>query len=120
MRGQFNEAKGRTLGAFAYYAMCQAQQQSASLGYSPMPINLVQASFDQIRKIPGVEVQDINIAECNNPTFSPDGTNLLATNAPQPQECDRQGAQPVSRRDRRHVERSDGRHPGGRRRGRPR
>ena len=50
--GQFNEAKGKTLGAFAYYAMCQAQQQSASLGYSPMPINLVQASFDQIRKIP--------------------------------------------------------------------
>lgn len=90
--GQFNEAKGRTLGAFTYYAMCQAQQQSASLGYSPMPINLVQASFEQITKIPGVEVQNINIASCNNPTFSTDGTNTLAANAPQPQECDRQGA----------------------------
>ena len=65
--GQFNEAKGRTLGAFAYYAMCQAQQQSASLGYSPMPINLVQASFDQIRKIPGVEVQNIDIADVQEP-----------------------------------------------------
>ena len=33
--GQFNEAKGYTLSEFARYAMCQAQQQSASLGYSP-------------------------------------------------------------------------------------
>jgi phosphate ABC transporter phosphate-binding protein len=91
VRGQFTEAKGRTLGAFAYYAMCQAQQQSASLGYSPLPINLVQASFEQIRRIPGVEVQTINIQQCKNPTFSPDGTNLLAKNAPQPQACDKQG-----------------------------
>jgi len=91
VRGQFNEAKGRTLGAFAYYAMCQAQQQSASLGYSPMPINLVQASFEQIRLIPGVEVQNINIQQCKNPTFSPDGTNVLAANAPQPSPCDKRG-----------------------------
>jgi ABC-type phosphate transport system substrate-binding protein len=90
--GQFNEAKGLTLGAFAYYAMCQAQQQSASLGYSPMPVNLVEASFEQIRKIPGVQVQTIDIAQCKNPTFSADGTNLLAQNAPQPQACDKQGS----------------------------
>jgi phosphate transport system substrate-binding protein len=90
--GQFNEEKGRTLSAFAYYAMCQAQQQSASLGYSPMPINLVQASFDQIAKIPGAVVQDINIANCKNPTFAADGSNLLADTAPQPQACDKQGA----------------------------
>ncbi len=89
--GQFNEQKGKTLGAFSYYAMCQAQQQSASLGYSPMPINLVQAGFDQIRKIPGVVVQDINIAACKNPTFAADGSNLLADQAPQPQACDKQG-----------------------------
>ena len=89
--GQFNEAKGLTLGAFAYYAMCQAQQSSASLGYSPMPVNLVEASFEQIRKIPGVQVQDIDIRQCKNPTFSSDGTNLLANTAPQPQGCDKQG-----------------------------
>ena len=93
VQGQFNEAKGRSLSAFTYYAMCQAQQQSASLGYSPMPINLVQASFEQIRRIPGAEVQSINIAECNNPTFSPDGTNVLAANAPFPQECDKAGTE---------------------------
>ncbi len=91
VNGHFNLDKGQTLGAFAYYAMCQAQQQSASLGYSPMPVNLVEASFDQIRKIPGVVVQDIDIATCKNPTFSADGTNLLADNAPQPKPCDQQG-----------------------------
>ena len=91
VQGQFTTAKGKTLGAFAYYAMCQGQQQSASLGYSPMPINLVQASFDQIRKIPGVVVQNITIQSCNNPTFSPDGTNQLANSAPMPPDCDKQG-----------------------------
>ena len=90
-QGQFTVAKGQTLGDFAYYAMCQAQERSASNGYSPMPINLVQASFEQIRKIPGVVVQDIDISKCKNPTFSPDGTNLLAKNAPMPQECDKPG-----------------------------
>lgn len=89
VRGQFNEAKGRTLGAVAYYMMCQAQQQSASLGYSPLPINLVKASLEQIAKIPGVEVQNVDIKKCNNPTFSADGTNVLAKKAPQPQLCDK-------------------------------
>lgn len=92
-QGQFNKpAKGTTLAAYSYYAMCQGQQQSASLGYSPMPINLVQASFDQIRKVPGAVVQNISIQSCNNPTFTADGSNKLANDAPQPQECDKQGA----------------------------
>lgn len=89
--GNFNEKKGRTLGKFSYYAMCQAQKDSATLGFSPLPINLVQASFEQIRKVPGVEVQNIDITKCKNPTFSPDGTNLLVTNAPMPEACDKQG-----------------------------
>lgn len=91
VQGQFNTAKGRSLGAFTYYAMCQAQQQSASLGYSPLPINLANAGMDQIRKIPGVEVQSIDATKCDNPTFSADGQNLLAKNAPMPQACDKQG-----------------------------
>src|SRR5262249_55025499 len=62
-----------------------------SLGYSPMPINLVNASFDQIKKIPGVVVQNVTVSQCNNPTFSPDGHNVLADTAPQPQACDKQG-----------------------------
>ena len=91
VQGPFNDAKGRTLAAFAYYAMCQGQQQSASLGYSPMPINLVTAGLEQIRAIPGAEVQNIDISQCGNPTFSPDGRNLLAETAPFPALCDRQG-----------------------------
>ena len=90
-QGQFTAEKGTTLGAFSYYAMCQGQQQSASLGYSPMPINLVEAAFNQITKIPGVVKQNINIQSCNNPTFTPSGANLLAVDAPQPQACDKEG-----------------------------
>jgi phosphate transport system substrate-binding protein len=91
LQGQFTTAKGKTLAAFSYYAMCQGQHESASLGYSPMPINLVEASFDQVKKIPGAVVQNINIASCNNPTFSPSGTNLLTQTAPMPPACDKQG-----------------------------
>jgi len=87
----FSTAKGATLAAFSYYAMCQGQQQSAALGYSPMPINLVQAAFAQIAKIPGANVQTINIQGCNNPTFSPSGVNTLALTAPYPPACDKQG-----------------------------
>ena len=83
--------RGKTLSAFANYAMCQGQQQSAALGYSPMPINLVQAAFAQIAKIPGANVQSINIQSCNNPTFTPSGVNLLAQTAPYPPACDKQG-----------------------------
>jgi phosphate transport system substrate-binding protein len=91
LQGQFTAAKGKTLAAFSYYAMCQGQQEAASLGYSPMPINLVQAGFDQIRRVPGAVVQNVNVQSCNNPTFAPDGTNLLADHAPFPPACDKQG-----------------------------
>jgi phosphate transport system substrate-binding protein len=87
----FSASKGKTMAAFSYYAMCQGQQESASLGYSPMPVNLVQASFAQIRKIPGAVVQNISIQNCNNPTFSLTGANLLATEDPLPPVCDKQG-----------------------------
>jgi phosphate transport system substrate-binding protein len=89
--GSFTAAKGHTLAKFSYDAMCQGQQQSALLGYSPMPINLVEASFAQIAKIPGADVESINIQSCNNPTFTPNGTNLLAATAPNPPACDKQG-----------------------------
>lgn len=94
VQGQFTPTKGKTLAAFSYYAMCQGQQESASLGYSPMPVNLVQASFDQIRKIPGAVVQNIDIQSCKNPTFAPGRPNLLADTAPMPPACDKKGAPP--------------------------
>ncbi|MFF5143828.1 phosphate ABC transporter substrate-binding protein PstS [Streptomyces sp. NPDC013157] len=96
VQGTFTEAKGKTLGAFSYYFMCQGQQQAPNLGYSPLPINLVQAGFDQIRRIPGVQAQNINIKNCNNPTFTANGQNRLAQTAPYPAACDRKGAAPCT------------------------
>ena len=91
VEGTFSSEKGRALGAFDYYFLCEGQQQAKQLGYSPLPINLVKAGLDQVRKIPGVQAQSIDIKKCNNPTFSTDGTNTLAKNAPQPPACDKAG-----------------------------
>lgn len=89
--GTFNDSKGKTLGDFAYYFLCEGQQQAPVLGFSPLPINLVRAGLEQVRKIPGVDARTIDIAKCRNPTFSPSGENTLARNAPQPASCDKAG-----------------------------
>lgn len=52
----------------------------------------MKAGFDQIRRIPGVQAQSINLKGCNNPTFSNDGHNKLADTAPYPAACDKKGA----------------------------
>ncbi|MFE7777768.1 phosphate ABC transporter substrate-binding protein PstS [Streptomyces sp. NPDC057445] len=87
----FNAQKGKTLGAFAYYFLCQGQQHVDNLGYSPLPINLVQAGLKQVRRIPGVDVESVDIKDCRNPTFSADGTNTLVKTAPYPPACDKKG-----------------------------
>jgi phosphate ABC transporter phosphate-binding protein len=91
LEGSFSNAKGSTLGDFAKYFLCEGQQQAPVLGYSPLPINLVKAGLDQVRNIPGVDQQGVDISKCNNPTFSSNGTNTLANTAPQPPSCDKQG-----------------------------
>ncbi|MGY0232987.1 phosphate ABC transporter substrate-binding protein PstS [Longispora urticae] len=85
------ENKGYTIAAFSYYFLCEGQQQADSLGYSPLPINLVKAGLEQVTQVPGAARNDIVLSKCNNPTFSPDGTNTLAKNAPNPPECDHVG-----------------------------
>ena len=84
-------AKGTTLGDFGKYLLCQGQNQVDALGYSALPINLVQAGFDQLSRIPGANVGNLNIQTCNNPTFSTDGTNTLVNTDPFPETCDKQG-----------------------------
>lgn len=91
VEGTFSASKGKALGAFAYYFLCEGQQQAEKLGFSPLPINLVQAGLAQVRKIPGVQVETVDIKSCNNPTFASNGTNTLANTAPQPPACDRAG-----------------------------
>jgi phosphate ABC transporter phosphate-binding protein len=87
----FTEEKGQTLSEFANYFLCEGQRSAESLGYSPLPINLVEAGMEQVERIPGANAESVDIQDCRNPTFSSDGTNTLAQNAPQPADCDRKG-----------------------------
>jgi len=91
---QFSTAKGYTLGRFGMYLLCQGQVPLDNLGYSSLPINLVETGFQQLQKIPGnnVPTQTLQqIQTCNNPTFSTNGTNTLAVHDPFPPACDKQG-----------------------------
>jgi phosphate transport system substrate-binding protein len=93
-------AKRQTLADFMYYSLCAGQTKAGPYGYSPLPLNLVQAGFDQIAKLkvadPLVDLTDRDVRSCNNPTF--DGKNLsknkLAQIAPQPAACDKSGEGP--------------------------
>jgi phosphate transport system substrate-binding protein len=93
-------SKRQTIADFLYYSLCAGQGKAGDYGYSPLPLNLVQAGFDQIAKLkaadPGVDLTSRDVKSCNNPTF--DGKNLnknrLAEIAPQPASCDKQGEGP--------------------------
>ena len=91
----FSNAKGNTLGDFGQYLLCHGQTEVDSLGYSALPINLVEAGYAQLAKIPGNTVPTVTtsiVAGCDNPTFSTNGTNTLADTDPDPPACDKQGA----------------------------
>ena len=94
--GVFTAQKGATLGTFAHYMLCEGQQQADALGYSPLPMNLVLAGFDQIKRIPGAgDAANVDAKNCNNPTFKAGDSpksNALAKTAPMPVACDKQGA----------------------------
>lgn len=93
-------AKRQTIADFMYYSLCAGQTKAGPYGYSPLPLNLVQAGFEQINKLkaadPAVDLTDRDVKSCNNPTF--DGKNLsknqLAEIAPQPASCDKVGEGP--------------------------
>lgn len=89
----FTTDKGKTLSKFADYMICEGQQQAAALGYSPLPMNLVQAASAVVAKIPG-SVGGVDFNNCNNPTFKAGDSptsNQLASTAPQPAAGDKQG-----------------------------
>ncbi|KAA1376591.1 phosphate ABC transporter substrate-binding protein [Aeromicrobium fastidiosum] len=93
-------AKRQTLTDFMFYSLCQGQSKAGPYGYSPLPLNLVQAGFDQLKKLstadPAVDFTDRDVTKCNNPTFVAGdlSKNKLAEIAPQPPACDKQGAGP--------------------------
>lgn len=93
-------AKRQTLADFMFYSLCEGQGKAGAYGYSPLPLNLVEAGFAQIKKLKTADAK-VNIAgkdakACNNPTFdkSDPGNNKLAEIAPQPAACDKVGAGP--------------------------
>ncbi|HEX6356010.1 phosphate ABC transporter substrate-binding protein PstS [Actinophytocola sp.] len=88
--------KGRTMSDFMYYFLCQGQSAMPSLGYSPLPANLVRAGFEQVKKIPHATTTDQDVASCGNPTFDPGdlNSNKLVREAPQPAPCDKVGQGP--------------------------
>ena len=79
----FDPAKGDVLGKFILYFVCAGQQSAERLGYSPLPTNLVEASFDAVRQIPGTPTPP-PLSKCANPyvqgTFNKTGdTGTQAT-----------------------------------------
>lgn len=99
---RMDTAKRQTLADFLGYATCQGQAEMGPIGYSPLPINLVQASFQQVALLkqadPNVSLSNVAVQSCHNPTFvaGNPNENYLAQIAPQPPACDKAGAGPCT------------------------
>lgn len=97
---RMNTAKRQTLADYLFYSTCQGQAEIGPIGYSPLPINLVEASFQQVDILgqvdPGVNLTQNNVQSCHNPTFVPGqpNANYLAQVAPHPPACDKAGQGP--------------------------
>jgi phosphate transport system substrate-binding protein len=91
-------AKSQSLADFLYHSICQGQRGIGPIGYSPLPVNLVQAGFEQIGKLTtfGATMKDRNVSTCNNPTFikGKPNQNYLAQIAPMPPSCSKIGNDP--------------------------
>ncbi len=81
-----NTGKRETLAYFLTFALCEGQRTMGALGYSPLPLKLVQAGFAQIAKLgtadPSADLTGDNITNCSNPTFNAD--TLAETPPPLP------------------------------------
>jgi ABC-type phosphate transport system substrate-binding protein len=89
----FSDAKGKTLSTFVDFFLCGGQRQVSTLGYSPLPMNLVKGGLLQSDRIPGhIAGPNINtLAGCPNPTFSGDVLTVLK-DAPEPSPCQKDTA----------------------------
>jgi phosphate transport system substrate-binding protein len=98
-------AKRQTIVDFLKYSICEGQSAVGPIGYSPLPINLVQAGFTQVNKLKLADdkvsfdasiIKDVK--NCHNPTFIPGkpSENYLAKIAPFPADCDRPGQGPCA------------------------
>jgi ABC-type phosphate transport system substrate-binding protein len=87
----FSKADGVTLSTYIDYFLCAGQQYSAELGYSPLPLNLVEGGLLQASKIPGAIPPPSLASGCDNPTLK-NGQLVVLKNAPYPTKCDKLGA----------------------------
>jgi phosphate transport system substrate-binding protein len=93
-------AKRQALADFIDYAICNGQAPVGPIGYTALPVNLVEASFAQMNKLktadPAVQLGNENVLKCHNPTFvaGHPNENLLALIAPEPPACDKSGQGP--------------------------
>ncbi|WP_244931303.1 substrate-binding domain-containing protein [Nocardioides sp. W7] len=98
-------AKRQTIVDFLKQSICEGQATIGRIGYSPLPINLVQAGFTQVNKLQLADskvqfdasiIQ--NVKNCHNPTFvaGKPAENHLAKIAPFPADCDRPGQGPCA------------------------
>ena len=89
----FNTDVGRSLSTYIDYYLCAGQQEAGQLGYSPLPLNLVEGGLHQASLIPGAVPgpNPTTLAGCNNPTFTNGVLTVLKT-APYPSACQKVGA----------------------------
>jgi ABC-type phosphate transport system substrate-binding protein len=98
--GTMTTGKRQTLADFLYNSICTGQAAVGGIGYSALPLNLVQAGFQQIALLqaadPNVDLTNRDVTTCGNPTFVAGNLseNHLAQIAPQPLACDKSGAGP--------------------------
>jgi ABC-type phosphate transport system substrate-binding protein len=94
---RFNNDKGSALSQYLDYVLCGGQATGSggidSIGYSPIPRGLVRGGLLQVQHIPGASgnVDPNTLANCPNPTFDSSGQLIILKNAPQPNQCDKQG-----------------------------
>jgi ABC-type phosphate transport system substrate-binding protein len=86
----FSKGDGDTLSTYIDYFLCAGQQYSAELGYSPLPLNLVEGGLLQSSKIPGAIPTPSLSNGCDNPTLK-NGKLIVLADAPYPSKCDKLG-----------------------------
>jgi len=86
----FSDGDGATLSTYIDYFLCAGQQYSAELGYSPLPLNLVQGGLLQSSLIPGAVATPSLSSNCDNPTLK-NGQLVILQDAPQPSPCQKVG-----------------------------
>ena len=86
----FSNGDGVTLSTYIDYFLCAGQQYSAELGYSPLPLNLVEGGLLQSSKIPGAIPPPSLSSGCDNPTLK-NGKLIVLADAPYPSTCDKLG-----------------------------